>query len=251
METDISLVLFAGIAFGTFLIAGTIKGAVGIGLPTAALAILTLFIAPREAMATLMFPMLFSNVLQVYRAGDTKRAFIQYAPFSAALACVIVITLILARQVSSSFLLAMIGLMILSFVATSLIRVVPKISDQNDLNFQIILGGIAGVLGGLTAVWAPPMVMYLAARDTPKDEFVRATGILITLGTIPLCIGFFQLGYFTGPLAGISLAMVIPAFLGFFIGEKIRSRLSQERFRRYLMTVFFLIGISLIWRALS
>ena len=58
------------IAIGVFLLAGIIKGLIGIGLPTAAVGMLSQVIDPRVAIALMVFPSLLSNAWQVWRMGD-------------------------------------------------------------------------------------------------------------------------------------------------------------------------------------
>ena len=84
-------------------------------------------------------------------------------------------------------------------------------------------------MGGLTAVWAPPLAIYLAARQADKDEFVRASGLLILLGSLPLAASYVAQGLMTGWLALLSGAMILPALIGFTAGEALRARLSPER----------------------
>lgn len=68
----------------SFLLAGTIKGAVGMGLPTTALGLMTLALEPRLAIALILVPMITANLWQVYRSGEVLRAARTYAPFAAA-----------------------------------------------------------------------------------------------------------------------------------------------------------------------
>jgi uncharacterized membrane protein YfcA len=114
----------------------------------------------------------------------------------------------------------------------------------------VIAGILAGLMGGLTSVWAPPMAVYLAARHVPKTEFVRASGLLIFLGSLPLAAGYIHQGYLTGELTLISLALLVPAFAGFALGEALRQRMSEQTFRQALLVVFLLMGLNLIRRAL-
>ena len=46
----------------TFYVAGAVKGFLGIGLPAAAMALLTLFINPLDAIALIIVPIIFTNV---------------------------------------------------------------------------------------------------------------------------------------------------------------------------------------------
>ena len=61
---------------GTFLIAGTIKGVIGLGLPLVSLALLTVAIDLPHAMALLLVPPFITNLWQAVRA--TIRANILY-----------------------------------------------------------------------------------------------------------------------------------------------------------------------------
>ena len=105
-------------------------------------------------------------------------------------------------------------------------------------------------MGGLTAVWAPPLVMYLSARQVHRDEFVRATGLLLFIGSVPLCAGYALTGHLTATLAGQSALMLIPTLAGFTLGERLRRGLSAQRFRMILLMVFLVLGLNLIRRAI-
>ena len=74
-----SLILIAGAAF---LVAGVIKGVAGIGLPTASIALMTLVLDPRTAIALVMFPMVGSNLWQLLRSGQIVRTAKRYWLFA-------------------------------------------------------------------------------------------------------------------------------------------------------------------------
>ena len=79
---------------------------------------------------------------------------------------------------------------------------------------------------------------------------MRATGLLFLLGSLPLCIGFWQQGLLSGDLAVTSASMIVPTLLGFTLGEVIRRHLPAERFRRVVLLVFLVMGLNLLRRAL-
>ncbi|MDU8944025.1 sulfite exporter TauE/SafE family protein [Ovoidimarina sediminis] len=234
---------------GAFLIAGTVKGAVGIGLPTTAIGLMTLAIDPRTAIALILVPMIVSNAWQVYRSGEILTAARRYLPFAAALMAGVWVTVSLTANAPDRVLFGVLGVAILIFVAVNATRFAPRIPDAFDRPAQIGFGIVAGVMGGLTSVWAPPMAVYLAARRVPKDEFVRASGLLIFLGSLPLAFGYLREGFVTTPLLLLSLGLLVPTILGFTLGEALRTRLSEEAFRRVLLGVFFLMGLNLVRRA--
>jgi len=245
---DLSFILL--FVIGAMLIAGTIKGAVGLGLPTTAIGLISQVTDPRTAIALVLIPMLTTNAWQVYRQGEVLRALRTYAPFALALAIAVMITLVLTRDAPERVLYGTLGGSILLYVFLGLTRWAPSLPDRWDRRAQVAFGTVGGVLGGLTSVWAPAMAVYLAARHTPKAEFVRATGLLISCGSIPLVIGYVAQGFVTLQSALIGIALLIPTLAGFALGERLRNSLSEAAFRRGLLAVFFLMGLNLLRRAL-
>lgn len=233
----------------TFLLAGTVKGTAGVGLPMTALGVLTFFTDPRTAIAVALVPIVLSNAMQLYRAGDVAGAVRRYWIFLLCLLVGIPVTLALTAEVSDALLLVFLGGVILTFVALNLTRWAPSIPDGLDRPAQFVLGATAGFLGGLTSIWLPPMVIYLASRGTTKEEFIRATALLLLSGSLPLTAGYFREGFLTGQLALVSLALVIPTGAGLLLGERLRHRLSETGFRKLLLVIFALIGLNMIRRA--
>ena len=234
-----------------FLAAGTVKGIVGLGLPITSLGLMTLFVEPRTAIAIVTLPLLLSNAWQVYRAGDTIAALRRYLPLIFALVIFVWVTIRLSIGIDARVLLAVMGVSILLFVTVNMTKFSPRIPAQYDTPAQIIAGILAGILGGLTSAWAPPMAVYLTTRKVSKSEFIRAGGLVFFLGSLPLVAGYIYAGYLTKELAGISVLVLIPTFIGFWLGEKLRAHLSEIAFRNVVMAVFLIMGLNLLRRAIS
>lgn len=238
------------IATAAFLVSGTVKGVAGIGLPTASIAFMTLFLDPRTAIALVLFPMLGSNLWQLLRGGFLTRCVRRYWLFSTVLFVGVAATAYGTQSTSDRALLAILGVVTLIFVIVSWRGLLPPIADKYDTAAQFGFALVAGVIGGMTAAWGPPMAMYLATKGVDKDEFVRATGFMISVGSVPLVIAYAQIGFLTGPLAGTSLAMLLPTLIGFTAGETIRRKMSVEAFRHAILILFVFFGLNLIRRAI-
>ncbi len=232
-----------------FVIAGTVKGTIGIGLPTVSVGIMSQFLAPHMAIALVIIPMVVTNIWQVYRAGEWRVTARRYWLLIVLLAASIWLTTFFTAKASPEFLMAVIGGAIVTFAATSLARPLPPLPDRLDRPAQAITGLTAGVLGGLTAIWSPPMVTYLLARRVERDDFVRAAGLFIFIGSLPLALGFWQTGLLDGTTARLSAWMILPTLAGFTIGEALRRRLAPERFRRVVLWIFLFMGLNLLRRA--
>ncbi len=244
---DLNILLVASIAF---ILAGAIKGIAGLGLPTAAIAGMTLVLEPRVAISIVLFPMLFLNCWQWVSAGDLLRSAKQYAPFSAVLFVCVAITTVLSKDVADQSLMLALGCVIILFVVASWSGRLPPIPETHDTKAQIGFGMFAGVIGGMTAAWAAPMGMYLNMRKVDKDEFIRASGFMITVGSIPMCIAYAQIGFLSPALAATSVGMIVPAMLGFGLGAALRNRFSQSFFRQVVLIVFLALALNLIRRAI-
>ncbi len=237
------------IASCCFFVAGISKGTLGVGLPIAAVGLMTLFIDARLAVTLMVFPIMLTNVWQVYRSGNAGAIARKNIRFAVVLLLSLWITTFFTTRVSADILVALVGFVIILFSLVNLVIQVPPIPDRFDKAGQTIGGILAGITGGFTAIWSPPVAAYLIAKGVEKDEFVGSTGFLFIVGSIPLCIGFWQNGMLTGPIAMVSMGMLIPTLAGFTVGELIRSRIDARRFKTLVLIFFFLIGLNLVRRS--
>lgn len=233
-----------------FVLAGTIKGTVGIGLPTASVGMMSQVIDPRIAISLVVFPSLLSNVWQIWRSGQLGETLWRFRVY---LISIVIVIAVVSRQtgaIPTATLMTVLGCVIVLFSASSLAWAPPRLPPGWDRTGQLVSGVASGLLGGLTAIWAPPMVTYLMAARVERDAFVRASGVMIFVGTVPLIAGFWTSGLITGPGAMVSIALTVPALIGFAIGERLRRLLDVEQFRRVVLVVFLLMGLNLIRRGL-
>tara|TARA_X000000950_G_scaffold115828_1_gene145425 strand:- start:4062 stop:4832 length:771 start_codon:yes stop_codon:yes gene_type:complete len=227
-----------------FLLAGIVKGFLGIGLPAAAMAFLTLIISPTEAISLLWLPILFTNIFQFGRAPERRKIAADYVWFAIPLAASIFITSLFITEYPTSFLTVAIGCAMVIFSLNLLFGVTIPIGP--GLAWQGIFGVVSGVLGGLSSIWSPPVAMYLIARNTPKERFIGAAGFLFLAGCVPLGIGLVMAELITWKVIVKSTLGLVATLIGFRIGELMRSRVSQDRFRQIVLVAFLILGSRLI-----
>lgn len=234
-----------------FLLAGTVKGAIGIGLPTTVIAILSQFVDPRMAVALGLFPIVLANLWQIHREGGWRAALARYWPFSVSLAVSILLFSDVAADMRPQTIIMITGIGIALFSGVNLIRRPPPLPARWERPAQVIAGIAAGLAGGLTGLWAPPMVILLLSLRIDKSEFVRASGLLLFLGGMPLMAGYAWNGLLTREIFLWSLAMLIPTFIGFSIGERVRRKMADARFQHAVLIFFLLMGLNMIRRGLA
>lgn len=244
MNTDLLL-----IAALIFLGAGVIKGTVGIGLPTITVSCLSMVTDPRWAMSIVIVPIFVTNFWQLYRAKAPKRLALAYWPFILLLVVMNYLVSHYSFGVDTDNLLLALGIVVILFALSNLFRQPPPLPPNWDKPAQIISGTLAGILGGLTTIWGPPMVMYLLSKRLDKEMFVMITGAILTAGSLPLIASYVQSGYLTTQVLSTSVILMLPALLGMFLGEQLRKRIDTERFVKLLLLVFLMLGLNLIRRA--
>lgn len=244
---SMEIILLATFAF---FLAGIVKGSVSIGLPTAALGVLSMAIDPRIAIALIPFPILVANFRQMMKAGHIVETAKKYAPYTISLVIFLLLVSQLVPSISTNALLIALGVVIVTFAITNLFFQPPKLPDRYDTIGQIIAGIISGIFGGLTSLWGPPMLIYLLARGTEKEEFIRATGVILFIGVFPLTFGFWRNGMLDDGVWLVSIFLTIPAMIGFALGEWFRKRMDADRFRKAVLVMFLLIGLNLLRRAI-
>jgi len=229
---------------GIFIFAGIVKGFLGIGLPAAAMGLLTLIFPPTEAISLLWLPILFSNMFQFGRARNKREIAVTYKWFAAAIFISIFLTSLFINDYPTALLTVAIGVAMVVFSMNLLFGLSLPVGPGRG--WQVGVGIVSGVLGGLSSIWSPPVAMYLMARNTPKDMFIGATGFLFLAGCLPLGAGLVISGLITWSVIVKSLLGLLMTLIGFRIGEILRERISQDRFRQVVLVAFLIMGGRLI-----
>ena len=228
----------------TFFVSGIIKGFLGLGLPAAVMALLTLIMEPSEAISIIFLPLLFTNLIQFSRSSNRIWIAMKFRYFALALMVTILITSAFITAYPQSLLTILIGLAMILFSIQSLFEI--KIPVNDSFSWHITLGTFAGLLGGISTIWSPPIAMYLMAREYEKEELIGILGFLFLSACFPLGLGLYLSGLLNSTSTLASLCGLIFVLLGFRIGELLRKRVPNEKFKRILLVAFFIMGSRLV-----
>ena len=172
------------IIFCTFLLAGAVKGVIGLGLPTVSLAILTVVFDLPSAMALMIVPSLLTNVWQASVGGNAGTLTIRLWPFLLLATGTIWIGALGLTRVDLTLLSALLGLLLVSYALAGLTGFRMVVSRNNQVWMGPVMGAINGVLTGLTGSFTVPGVMYLQAIGLPRDQLIQAMGMLFTVASL-------------------------------------------------------------------
>ncbi|MEL6476328.1 MAG: sulfite exporter TauE/SafE family protein [Pseudomonadota bacterium] len=237
------------------MIGSFVKGAIGFALPTIAFALITMFLTPQETIGLMILPLLLSNWWQMIRQGwaaawETFRAFWR---LNLVLFGLIGFVAQAVPHIPPERLVTVLGLVVTLAAGLQLAGWRPRIEKTGALRprLETATGGLAGVIGGLTGVWGPPVMFFLIALGIPKTEQIRAQGVCFFLGSVVLVAAHATSGVINASTLPFSVAMVPAMILGMALGLKAQDRLNQELFRRATLVVLCLAGLNLLRQGLS
>jgi uncharacterized membrane protein YfcA len=112
-----------------------------------------------------------------------------------------------------------------------------------------LIGLASGFVGGMTSFFGPIPVTYLMLLKLPKDEFVGTIALFYLIACSMLYIMLAAHEILTLDELLVSTLALLPVMIGLLLGRMLRRHISQEMFRRALIVVLFMLGISLLGRA--
>ena len=232
------------------LFGGFVKGVVAIGLPIVSIGLLSSVMEAHFALGVIMFPLVLTNLWQMLHAGQPFEVVRRFWPMIGCMLVCIWLGTHLVTRMPGAALYGFIGAAVVFFTTLNYFTPNWHLPARSERWAAPIAGTIGGLLGGVSTIWGPPLTMLFIMLRLPKEAFVQATGTIWFAASIPLLLGYRQNGILDDGTAALSLAACLPGFLGLWIGTWVRGKIEQERFRKVLLLVFFLIGLNLIRRAI-
>jgi len=239
-----AVTLFAVTA--TFLVAGAVKGVIGLGLPTISLALLTVVLGLPEAMNLLLVPSFATNLWQALVGGHGRAVLRRLWPFLLMAALAVWAGSAALTRVDLNLLSALLGLLLVVYAAVSLVGFRVALSAPQQVWAGPLVGAVNGVLTGMTGSFVVPGVMYLQAIGLSRDMLIQAMGVLFTVSTLALAVALHGNSLLTAELGTLSAAALVPAVVGMVVGQRVRKGLSEQLFRRIFFVALFLLGAYII-----
>lgn len=251
MNDLLPLPLVAFAAF-VFVLAGFVKGVIGLGLPTLTMGLLGLVMAPAQAAALLVLPSLLTNVWQI--AGPGLAALTRRLATLLLGVCAGVALgagwLDASAAAGARWAGIGLGLALVVYAALGLLAWRPRVAPQLEPWLAPLVGLATGLVTAATGVFVIPAVPYLQALGLPKDELVQALGLAFLVATLALAASLGHGGALRVPELVASLHAVLPALAGMALGQWLRGRLAPEPFRRCFLAGLLALGGWLALRGL-
>lgn len=232
-----------------FVLAGLVKGVIGLGLPTISMALLALFMPPVEAAALLILPSLLTNVLQIGPWTGLRARLGRLGGMQLGIALGTLAGAWALGAPAGAWASLALGSTLIGYAAWSLLGRPLTIPPQTEKWLGPAVGATTGLISSATGVFVVPAVPYLQGLGLQRDALIQAMGLSFTVSTLALAGGLYLNDSYSASALGHSAVMLFPALLGMHVGGQLRQRLSPLLFRRSLMGGLILLGLHMIVHA--
>ena len=235
----------------TYLLAGIVKGVIGMGLPLVSLTLLTALIGLHPAMALMLVPSFLTNVWQAVVGGHGLEILARVWPFLGLAIATVWIGAMVHHHVPVAWLTVLLGLLLSTYALINLSGWRFRIEPDQERWLGPLTGIVNGITTGMTGTNIVPGVIYLQALGFGKDQLIQALGIKFSVLTVALALAMHNNNLLTTELGVLSTASLLPAVVGMFIGQRYRANISEQRFQRLFFSALLIMGVFIGLQALA
>lgn len=234
------LAWFLAGAFGAEII-GTMAG---FGAATILTPVAMLFLPPRTAIAMVAWFHLFGNAARLVFFGR-RVSWRIWAQFGlTGVLCSFAGAAVTAR-LSAGALQVAFGVFLLAYVATDVL--VGERARMPAVPSTLVAGGVAsGFIAGLLGTGGAIRSACLLSFGLPKEAYIgtsAAIALIVDATRLPV---YLAEGFLPSSLAPVAVSLILVAFAGSWVGQRLVRRLPAAAFRAVVLTLLTAMGLRLI-----
>jgi hypothetical protein len=233
---------------GIFILAGFVKGVVGLGLPAISMGLLALVMPPADAASILILPTVVTNIWQMAAGPSLKPIITRLWPFMLGVICGTLAGV--GWLVEGQFGAALLGIALALYALSGLASIRFTVSAGTEPWLGPIVGVVTGLVAAATGVFAMPAVIYLQAIGIEKEDLVQALGLSFTVSSLALAVNLASVSALNLSLGPASIGALAVACIGMWAGQILRLRLQPATFRLCFLVGLLALGLYLIARSI-
>ena len=227
------------------LLAGFVKGVVGLGLPTVSIGLLAVAMQPSRAIAIVIVPAIVTNIWQTFAGPHLRDIIRRLWPLMAGTVIGIWLNAGMLSGPYARYGGVVLGVLLVIYAIVGLSKFNFSVARSNEKWIGGIVGLVTGMVSAATGVQVVPSMPFMQAIGMEKDELVQALGVFFTVATLALAFTLTSAGLLSASTALPGVVAMASAFAGMFIGQVVRSRMQPEAFRRWFLIAMILLGLYL------
>jgi len=231
-----------------FLFAGWVKGAIGVGLPTVVMGLLSVVMPPAQAAALMVLPAIGTNIWQMTAGPSLGKLLRRLSPmiFGVFIGTFTTIGLMTRSATGAT---AALGAVLAAYGAYGLVARRFEVRPAAERWVSPVVGVATGMISGATGVFVIPTVPYLTSLRMTSEELVQSIGIAAFVCPVALTLALLVHDRYGADVAGGSLLALLPAFAGMYLGQRLRRRLPAATFMRWFFIGLMALGSYMVARS--
>jgi uncharacterized membrane protein YfcA len=229
----------------TFLLAGFVKGVIGLGLPTVSMGLLAVTMQPSRALAIVIVPAIITNIWQTFVGPYLRDIIRRLWPLMVGTVIGIWLNAGMLTGPYARYGTIVLGVLLVIYAIIGLSQFSFSVPRSDEKWVGGIVGVMTGMVSAATGVQVIPSMPFMQAIGMEKDELVQALGVFFTVATLALAFNLTSSGLLTAATALPGVVAMACAFAGMFIGQAVRSRMQPEAFRRWFLIAMIFLGLYL------
>lgn len=237
-----SLLIFIAAAF---LLAGFVKGVIGLGLPTVSMGLLAVSMPPVQALTIVIVPAIVTNIWQTFGGPYLRDIVRRLWPLMLGTVIGIWSAADLLTGPYARYGAIVLGILLVIYAIVSLAKVVFNVARAHEKWVGAIVGLVTGVVAAATGVQVIPSMPFMQSIGMEKEELVQALGVFFTVSTLAQAFNLTSAGLLNTSTALPGIIAMAAAFAGMFAGQIVRTRMQPDTFRRWFLIWMMLLGVYL------
>jgi uncharacterized protein len=233
---------------GSLVVAGLIKGVIGVGMPIVAFPMLSMLVDVRTAVMLLSMPLVLSNIPQALEGGFVGQTLWSLAPVLLGMLPGIWIGVAVLLNVDPAGAKIVAGASIILVAALTLFA--PNLQIKRRMIGSVGLGAgfCGGLLGGIAALSGPPVLIFLLAKGLSGKAFTKEASMFLVVSSVLLASALTSSPQFDWRDVLISTLATAPVAAGMLIGQKMRDAIPADAFKKLVVLAVLLSGAQLVWK---
>ena len=230
----------------SLIVAGLLKGTIGVGMPVVALPVLSLFIDVKSAAMLLAMPLILSNLPQALEGGQTGRCLMQLMPVLLGMipGLFLGVRALLALDANVAKMIA--GAVLMGVGGVTLLAPKLQLPSRVILPAGITFGFFGGILGGIAAMPGPLVFIFMLAKGLRGQAFTKEASLYLVVSAGVLAILLTASRQFSWLDVAISTAAMVPIVLGMYVGQQLRDKIAPEMFKTLVLIAVIAAGAELL-----
>ena len=239
------LVIFIAI----FFLAAFIHGSIGVGFPMIATPLLALFTDIETAILLSLIPTILVNIVSIKTEGSILYVLQRFLPLALfAMFGSFIGTEILIKTHTEIF-KVLLALAIIAYLFAENKKIgIPWIVNHSRLA-MLVFGLTAGLLGGLTNVMAPILIIYAFESGRSRGELIQAINLCFLLGKLVQLITFAAHDKIMLDELVLSLGMLIVVALSLYMAVQFGKKIQPLIHKKILKALLLFLAVMLCFQA--